>query len=1218
MRRLALVGLVLAAVVLLLAGGRLVTQGMARQAAPASSVETREEYAVRGRVTNSLGYPLVWVTVSGTLLLRASFSAGPLSGPAPLDVQFSNTSYGDFAASRWDFGDGIISTQTSPTHTYAAAGSYTVTLVISGGGGAHSLTRAALINVSAPVQAEFSAAPQNGPAPLQVQFSNLSSGGHTGSLWDFGDGLTSMLEAPTHTYAAPGSYPVWLRVEGPGGSHTQVKEDYITVYDPVQAELSASPTGGAAPLAVEFTNLSRGDFTAVHWDFGDGVTSTLEAPTHTYAAPGSYTVTLEVRGPGGLHTRVKSQYIHPHTAGAAEFSAAPASGTAPLEAQFTDVSSGAYTARRWDFGDGVTSTLEAPTHTYAVPGSYTVTLAISGTQAVSTEVKTGYIRAYAASRADFSADQVSGPAPLLVRFANQSSGDYTASRWDFGDGVTSTAEAPLHTYAAPGAYTVTLDVDGPGGADRAAESAYIHVIVHNQADFSAAPRKGAPPLAVQFSSLSSGEYTASRWDFGDGVTSTLEAPLHIYTAPGSYTVTLEIQGPGGASRTVKAAYIAVTRSIFFPLWHCQECGQHARVYTATTDAGGSYTLTIPISGSYRVTPALAGQAFSPPSRTLALPLDAGGQDFTCTSCAAIDPAAVVSVTAGNFQMGCPSSFANCIDAFLPLHTVYLDTYAIDKYEVTNGRYAACVAEGVCSPPQSFTSYTRPAYYGNPEYQDYPVLWVSWFQAKAFCNWQGKRLPTEAEWEKAARGSSDTRIFPWGDGQPDCTTGNFYVNGYCVGDTAQVGSYPAGASPYGALDMAGNVNEWVNDWYESEYYGSQSTWLNPTGPLSGMGRVVRDNGWMGYWRDANVFRRALAEPAWASFTRGFRCVHSAVNLPPDIPTNPSPANGATWQLLNSQLSWSGSNDLEGDRVTYDVYFEANDTTPDVLVANHQSGLTFNPGTLSVSTSYYWQVIARDAHGASATGPVWGFTSRGPEVIDASVMVSVPAGDFQMGCSPSVNPDSDCLSGERPLHTVYLDAYDIDKYEVTNGRYAGCVDAGACSPPYDASSWTRPQYYGNQDYLDYPVIYVDWAQARAFCEWQGRRLPTEAEWEKAARGASDTRLYPWGDQYPDCTRGNILCMEDTTTVGRYPLGASPYGALDMAGNVSEWVSDWYQFDYYSSQASWSNPLGPASGTSRVARGGPWAMVTYMHRVSTREARDPVGGAESFLGFRCARTH
>jgi formylglycine-generating enzyme required for sulfatase activity len=205
-------------------------------------------------------------------------------------------------------------------------------------------------------------------------------------------------------------------------------------------------------------------------------------------------------------------------------------------------------------------------------------------------------------------------------------------------------------------------------------------------------------------------------------------------------------------------------------------------------------------------------------------------------------------------------------------------------------------------------------------------------------------------------------------------------------------------------------------------------------------------------------------------------------------------------------------------------------------------------------------------------------------------------------------------------VNLDAYDIDKYEVTNARYKACVDGGGCTAPGYSSSNTRPSYYGYAAYDNYPVIYVDWNQATAFCAWEGKRLPTEAEWEKAARGSSNTHIYPWGDEHPACTLGNFAvngyCVGDTSQVGSYPSGASPYGALDMAGNVWEWVSDWYQADYYSSQMSWSNPSGPTSGTYKVLRGGAWLNDWGFSRVSLRLWYLPPGRSD-LLGFRCVHS-
>ncbi len=244
-------------------------------------------------------------------------------------------------------------------------------------------------------------------------------------------------------------------------------------------------------------------------------------------------------------------------------------------------------------------------------------------------------------------------------------------------------------------------------------------------------------------------------------------------------------------------------------------------------------------------------------------------------------------------------------------------------------------------------------------------------------------------------------------------------------------------------------------------------------------------------------------------------------------------------------------------------------------------------------------------------------------DGMVMVYVPVGEFTMGSTQAqldwLSNQSwcqDCAPGrfnnELPEHIVYLDAYWIDKYEVTNGQYAQCVAAGACSEPQETSSYTRSNYYGDNNYAEYPVIWVNWHMANIYCQWAGGRLPTEAEWEKAARGTNG-RIYPWGDGRPNPLLANYnKNVGDTTKVGSYLDGESSYGATDMAGNVFEWVADWYDEAYYQTSPV-NNPTGPTSGSGHVLRGGTWLTYEEYLRTSYRDSLDP-DLTLKVIGFRC----
>ena len=242
------------------------------------------------------------------------------------------------------------------------------------------------------VTADFIANPTSGDQPLMVVFTDTSVGVINTWLWDLGDGNSSNQQNPTHVYSSTGIYTVSLTISGPYGTDTLTRTNYITVYAPVQAGFTASPTSGVAPLTVVFTNTSTGDYTDSLWDFGDSVTSTLESPTHTYTAAGVYTVTLTASGPGGTDALTHTNYITVYEAVTADFCGSPASGPPPLTVGFTNLSTGDYDTCAWAFGDGSTSNdCNDPSHTYTAVGVYNVTLAVSGQGGADTLTRTNYI-----------------------------------------------------------------------------------------------------------------------------------------------------------------------------------------------------------------------------------------------------------------------------------------------------------------------------------------------------------------------------------------------------------------------------------------------------------------------------------------------------------------------------------------------------------------------------------------------------------------------------------------------------------------------------------------------------------------------------------------------------------------------------------------------------------------------------------------------------------
>ena len=677
----------------------------------------------------------------------------------------------------------------------------------------------------------------------------------------------------------------------------------------------------------------------------------------------------------------------------------------------------------------------------------------------------------------------------------------------------------------------------------------------------------------------------------------------------------------------------------------------------------------------------------------------------------LDGAEMVYVPAGEFLMG--TEDGNSDES--PEHTIYLDAYWIYKYEVTNAQYRQCIEAGVCSG--SLNSY--------PE-DNYPAVLIDWYEADTYCTWAGGRLPTEAEWEKAARGDY-SRTYPWGEESPSCSLAN--IQG-CEGGTVPVGSLPDGTSPYGALDMAGNVWEWVSDRYDEDYFASSPD-TNPTGPGSGTSRVLRGGSWLSFERDLRTSNRLGDLPVFTYIDRGFRCIIEADTHNYQASSDLESASISNWDTVQTYMDnqtptfeddfsapntlwddyWSdaGGGQLEdllneghlsipdadghfevdlpvrakdfiayiqltpqGDYEQFEFHFKENPAsdssyqfklhgrnggysieyrdknTPDVTTNLNEGNLGYLDGkylyklvvvSQDDAFSVFWdENLLYSPDNAAIEGDTLGFdinsdnssvmnidnimfwdlegvdyfssgeTEQESEQVaptpapgtvdvnqkDGAEMVYVPAGEFLMG-SESTEP-------ENPERNVYLDAFWIYQHEVTNAQFKSCIEAGECDGELNAYSENN-----------FPAVYIEWDQANDYCTWVGGRLPTEAEWEKAARGM-DGRLYPWGNESPTCNLANYAgCAGGALSVGSYPAGASPYGVMDMEGNVCEWVSDWYDEDPHNVWPT-NNPQGPSSGYSHIVKGSSFDEHNNIGlHVSDRTGHYPSNRGYD-IGFRC----
>lgn len=477
----------------------------------------------------------------------ANFSTD-LNGP---QAQLTNSSTGN-GSYTWDFGDGEMSNDANPLHTYAAAGTYTVVLTVTNNCGSDTYTEDITIADFLPVAA-FNADITAGCAPLTVAYSDQSSGQPIAWDWAFpgGNPVTSFEQDPIVTYSTSGTYSATLTVQNAWGSADITQTDLITVNGAPTADFVFTITGAD----VSFTNNSNNANT-YEWSFGDGSgnMSTELNPEYSFPGAGTYAVELNATNDCGT-TTYSANVIISAVAPTADFTLSQTQGCSPFTVQFSDQSEGEPTSWAWEFpgGNPATSTEQNPMVTYAAPGTYSATLTVSNSAGTSEFTLTNAISVYPAPFAGFVLN-VNG---LEASFFDISI-NATSYSWNFGDGNTSTEHEPVHTYTANGTYTVVLTVSNACGSSTFEQEIVISVAAPT-ANFSSTQSEGCAPLEVTFADESTGGVTGWAWSFPGGTpaTSSEQHPTVTYASPGTYDVGLTVTGPGGDDSAISAGLVVV-------------------------------------------------------------------------------------------------------------------------------------------------------------------------------------------------------------------------------------------------------------------------------------------------------------------------------------------------------------------------------------------------------------------------------------------------------------------------------------------------------------------------------------------------------------------------------------------------------------------------------------------------------------------------------------
>ncbi|HRO41611.1 MAG TPA: PKD domain-containing protein [Flavipsychrobacter sp.] len=492
----------------------------------------------------------------------ADFTATPITGCAPLIVQFTSTSTGNPTSYQWNLGNGVNTVQQNPSTAYTIPGTYPVTLTVTNSNGSNTKTVTSYITVIPNPTVAFSALDSSDCPPFSAQFSNLTNLNAPGAgtySWSFGDGNVSSATNPPNTYTTPGQYTVTLVATNSAGCASSVAlPSFITVYTPPVANFTGTPTsycGTPATISFSANSIGTGPYT-YNWDFGDGGTGVGANPAHVYTNSGIFSVTVIATDVNGCKdTVVKPNYISVGSI-VAGFNTTPTPGCVNAPIQFNNTSNGG-TSYYWNFGDGNTSTAASPTHTYTTAGVYTVKLAIY--DGPCGDSMTQQITVNPAPNVNFSfSPNQPCPAPTLIQFNNFTSGA-SSFAWNFGDGGTSSQTSPSHTYTSNNFFLVSLTATNNFGCS---STAYDTVKVYSlDVYITPATPLGCVPLSVNFGHIIywvqpiTGTWmiypysvTNYSWLFGDGGSSTVSNPSHTYTNPNNnFTASLTITTSNGCT-----------------------------------------------------------------------------------------------------------------------------------------------------------------------------------------------------------------------------------------------------------------------------------------------------------------------------------------------------------------------------------------------------------------------------------------------------------------------------------------------------------------------------------------------------------------------------------------------------------------------------------------------------------------------------------------------